>query len=234
MKCMKRIKTITAAVFAFILSGFVVHGAQPTELAYRETTGKKVEEVSYTIEEADSAVYIRADYHDEDQVITTDRNFNTKNLQIIASTRTDTISIHRDDDRLVIAGKIKKSVPIKSDISWYQLPFCLKSFILSEDNKISFYGLSSNFDERLSQGKGIQMIRLSARKEAVEQIEVCGRQVEAVKVLISFEYIPAIFWKAYYWYRADDGLLVRYSEPRGAPGTPKTNGELIYEGGSRE
>ncbi len=110
----------------------------------------------------------------------------------------------------------------------------MKSFILSEDNKISFYGLSSNFDERLSQGKGIQMIRLSARKEAVEQIEVCGRQVEAVKVLISFEYIPAIFWKAYYWYRADDGLLVRYSEPRGAPGTPKTNGELIYEGGSRE
>jgi len=89
--------------------------------------------------------------------------------------------------------------------------------------------LSSNFDERLARGKGIQVIRLSAKKKAFESIDVGGRQVDTVRVLISFENIPALFWKAYYWYRTDDGMLVRYSEARGAPGTPKTVGELIYE-----
>ncbi len=120
------------------------------------------------------------------------------------------------------------------DLPWYQMPLSLKEFILSGDRKRSFYALSSNFDERLTHGRGIQVVRLSARREAVEQIEVCGRHVDAVKVLITFEYIPALFWKAYYWYRADDGLLVRYSEPRGAPGTPKTLGELIHEGEAGE
>jgi len=74
------------------------------------------------------------------------------------------------------------------------------------------------------------VIRLAVKKETFE-IKVFGRQVNAVKVLISFEHIPALFWKAYYAYRADYGLLVRYGEVRGAPGTQKTIGELAHGGG---
>lgn len=83
----------------------------------------------------------------------------------------------------------------------------MKGFILSEKNKILFYALSSNFDERLARGKGIQVIRLAAKKEGFESIEAGGRQVDAVKILISFEHIPHLFWKAYYWYRTDETRL---------------------------
>ena len=227
----RKIRIMASAVSVCILAWAVAPGTRAAELTYRETTGHKVKEVSYTFEEDDSAVRIWAEYKDEDQIVTTDRNFRTKNVKIMSTESPAPVIVHKDGDRLFIEGSVDKSVQVEPDISWFQLPLCLKSFVLSKDKKIRFYALSSNFDERLARGKGIQLIKLSAIKEALESIEVAGTQVDAVKVLIKFEYIPALFWKAYYWYRIDDGVLIRYSETRGAPGTPKTVGVLIYEAG---
>jgi hypothetical protein len=233
MKCYMRIRKLAIAVSVCIMAWVVAAGARAAELTYRETTARNVKEVSYTCEEYDSAVYIRAEYNDESQIVTTDRNFRTKNMKIISTESPVPLIIHKDGDRLFIEGSVEKTVPVEPDISWFQLPLCLKSFVLSADKKIRFYALSSNFDERLASGKGIQLIKLTAIKEAFESIDVAGTQVGAVKVLIKFEYIPALFWKAYYWYRIDDGVLIRYSEARGAPGTPKTIGELIHEVGAQ-
>lgn len=231
---MKRLKRTVVLIPFLFVSASVLFGGNSTKLVYRETTQKRVEEVSYAIEEYAGSVRIRGDFNDETHIITADRNFNTMTLEIIPVPGADPVRIQKDRDRLVFAQRTEKWVSLKPGISWYQLPLCLRDFIYSENRKVSFYGLSSNFDERLAQGKGIQVIRFSARKDAFESIEVDGRRIDTVRVLIRFEHIPPLFWKAYYWYRTDDGMLVRYSEARGAPGTPKTVGELIYEGETHE
>ena len=69
--------------------------------------------------------------------------------------------------------------------------------------------MSLHFDERLSEGRGIQLLKLVVKKRGIETIELNGREIGTVKVMVTFDDIRSMFWKAYYWYRSDDGLLVR-------------------------
>jgi hypothetical protein len=41
--------------------------------------------------------------------------------------------------------------------------------------------------------------------------------------------VRAAFWKAEYWYRPSDGVMLRYKSVRGGPGTPKTIITLLKE-----
>jgi len=67
---------------------------------------------------------------------------------------------------------------------------------------------------------------LQARFEAREQLQVQGALVDAIRVRVSPTGILRLFWSAAYWFRADDGVFVRYEGVRGPPGTPRTVVEL--------
>ena len=200
-----------------------------TTLTYGEATGSDHEEVYYALSSRGDLIYIKTDSTDEHYKIVTDDNLCTIKLEIEFGKNSDTITIHKEDDRFVIKGTENRSIQVDPEIPWYQSLICLKEFSLSKDRKRSFYSLSSHFDERLSKGKGIQVLRFIAKKEGKETVEVDGKTVEAWRVMVTFDDIRSLFWKAYYWYRTHDGLLVMYKEIRGGPGTPETLGTLIRE-----
>jgi hypothetical protein len=221
------VKTIALLLTALLPAVFATfaYGADSV-LVYRETTGQDVQEVYYYLTFTGGDVLIEADFDDEHHEIFTDGTLNTKKLDISFPSGKDHISICRTENRLEVSGADSRSIQVDPEVSWYQSLICLKTFVLSEDSKKPFYSLSSHFDKRLSEGRGIQLLNLVAKKRGAQTIRINGSEVETVRVLVTFNDIRSVFWKAYYWYRADDGQLVRYSEVRGGPGTPETVGVL--------
>jgi hypothetical protein len=203
-------------------------------LIYRESTGSNHEEIAYELTSRGAKMHIRADFNDEYQVIVTDDSLDTEKLEISFPKNPTVISIYREDDVLVIDGGHARSIAADPDIPWYQLLISLKGFVLSGEMRRSFYALSANFDERLSRGKGIQLLRLVAKRDGRETLEINGKSEETVRLVVTFDDIRSLFWKANYWYRESDGTLLQYREVRGGPGTAATMGILIEEGPRHE
>jgi hypothetical protein len=198
-------------------------------LIFRESTGQNQKTVSYGLESTDDLVQIEADFEDELQKVITDTDLHTKRLEIFFPENSTVVSIRREDDRLVIDGEKTRSIEVEPEIPWYQVLLSLKGFVMSGERKTLFYTLSANFDERLSRGRGIQLLQLVARRNGEEVLEINGKKIKTVRVVVTFNDIRSLFWKAHYWYRESDGMLVRYTEVRGAPGTPETLGVLVEE-----
>ncbi len=149
-----------------LLSALTGYAASEAVLTYRETTEQNVEEIQYVLTLKESRIHIKADFKDEYHSIVTDKNLDTTKLEISFQKNAATITIYREADRLVIDRKQNRTIQVNSEIPWYQTLISLKEFALSRDRERSFYVLSSHFDERLSEGKGIQLLRLVAGKEA--------------------------------------------------------------------
>jgi hypothetical protein len=198
-------------------------------LIYRESTGRTHETVTYAFEPRDDLVQIEANFSDELQKVITDADLHTKRLEIFFPENSTAISIRREDDRLVIDGEKTRAIAVDAEIPWYQVLLSLRGFVMSGEKKRSFYALSADFDERLARGRGIQLLQLVARRDGEEALEISGTEVDTVRVVVTFDDIRSLFWKAHYWYRASDGMLVQYREVRGGPGTPETLGILIEE-----
>jgi hypothetical protein len=74
-----------------------------------------------------------------------------------------------------------------------------------------------------------EMHKMSAEKVGRERIKVAGGDVEAIKVRMLTQGVPAVIWSSPWWFRAADGTFLRYEMARGMPGTPKTIRELVAE-----
>lgn len=74
-----------------------------------------------------------------------------------------------------------------------------------------------------------EMHKMVAEKVGRERIRVAGEEVEAIKVRMLTQGVPAVIWSSPWWFRAADGTFLRYEMARGMPGTPKTIRELVTE-----
>jgi hypothetical protein len=74
-----------------------------------------------------------------------------------------------------------------------------------------------------------EMHKMIAEKVGRERIRVAGEEVEAIKVRMLTQGVPAVIWSSPWWFRAEDGTFLRYEMARGMPGTPKTIRELVAE-----
>lgn len=104
------------------------------------------------------------------------------------------------------------------DIPWYQTIHQLGSEVKKGNKKILFYITSNNFDKELSKGDGLQVMEFKAvYKKSEDDLDL---------YYITFNDYRSLFWKSKVWFRATDGVIIRYSSVRGAPGTPETVGVL--------
>jgi hypothetical protein len=71
--------------------------------------------------------------------------------------------------------------------------------------------------------------KLSAQRAGREMLDTPRGPVEAVRVRFTVAGVSPLFWNASWWFRASDGLFLRYEMPRGMPGTPKTILELLAQ-----
>lgn len=109
---------------------------------------------------------------------------------------------------------------------WLQLLPQLAAFCLGNEPSIRFLIVPERLDEQL-RAKG--PTRLRATKKGKEAVAWKTGSGEAWKLRITFDDPRSLFWGADYWFRTSDGLLVRYEEVRGGPGTPTTVGVLADE-----
>lgn len=129
----------------------------------------------------------------------------------------NTIRIHG-----TVGGRRVERVQAIDGRPWLGLvELSLVDFVLSErTGSLSFWVIDS------STGNAH---RLSVQKDGRESIVIAGTRVEAVRLRMTVPGLPALFWSAAWWFRASDGMFVKYEMARGMPGTPKTLLELIEE-----
>ncbi len=93
-------------------------------------------------------------------------------------------------------------------------------FILGKEKKIVFTTL------RPTDFKSFEM---TMEKEEYEDIKIGNKVYKTVKVEVSLTGFLSLFWSAEYWYRLEDGIMVKYEAVEGGPGTPKTTVTLLKE-----
>lgn len=108
---------------------------------------------------------------------------------------------------------------VRSGLPWIPTPLQLRDFIMSSQSEMHFSAPMGHLDQRLQAQDTTEMV--ASKKEFRDGVW---------KVRVSFADLRSLIWGADYWYRAKDGVLCRYEEVRGGPGTPVTVGTLVKEG----
>ena len=105
------------------------------------------------------------------------------------------------------------------DSPWKQsMSYSLSEFALGDEEKIEYWII------RLDKFKGEKM---QAENAGTEVITIKGTQFNTVKVEISAAGLRSRFWSGHYWFRASDGLFLKYEGWNGLPGSTKTIIELL-------
>lgn len=95
---------------------------------------------------------------------------------------------------------------------WYQsTTLSLRSFVLSDNTSMAFWILRPHT---------LKPYKLVAEKESLTHRTVLGRSVPVQKVRISPQGVLAALWSCEYWFKKDDGMLIRCATPKGPPGSP--------------
>ncbi len=114
---------------------------------------------------------------------------------------------------------VEKTVNIDEDVWYNKLDHGLSAFAVSDQQELSFWVLKLLSD--------MDPIKMTAEKEGIERIQVGEKTYDAVKVKLTLNhFILSKLWSARCWYRASDGLFLRYEGANGRPGTPVTVIEL--------
>ncbi len=139
------------------------------------------------------------------------------------STRSIDLIAIKDGRNVILKGiSEEKNIDtiIKLDESpWKQsMSYSLSDFALGNIEKIEYWII------RLDKFKGEKM---QAEKAGTEVITIQSTQYNTVKVKISASGLRSKFWSGNYWFRASDGLFLKYEGWNGLPGSTKTIIEFI-------
>ena len=130
----------------------------------------------------------------------------------------------RTDDVIRIRGTfqhepVQKEVDIGNAIWYNKLDHGLSDFAISNRATHSFEALRLLDD--------LDLIGMDAERIGPERITLGGQSYEAIKVKLTLNhFLLSKLWSAYCWFRASDGLFLRYQGANGKPGTPETVIEL--------
>ncbi len=146
-----------------------------------------------------------------------DKNFATlKWINTKADGSVDTYT--RDGNKLtaevVRNGKKVKVTRTIDEMPWYaSMEFGLGQFFRGGKNSVQFWNIHP---------ETLKAHRMTAEIIAREKIDVNGTSTPVMKVRVTINGIPALFFNFLYWFREEDGLFVRFEGAKGPPGTPKT------------
>jgi len=130
----------------------------------------------------------------------------------------------RTNDQIKIWGtfqgeSVEKTVDIDERLWFNKLDHGLSEFAVSEQHELSFWVLKLLSD--------LDPLKMEAKKVGTESLTIDGKTYEAVKVKLTIDnFMLSKLWSAELWYRASDGLFLRYEGSNGGPGTPTTIIEL--------
>jgi hypothetical protein len=108
---------------------------------------------------------------------------------------------------------IDRSVEV-DDAPWYQaLTYSLRTLLDSGQESMIFWVLRPD---------NMSALKLKAVRKDSVQVTMNGEEVDAQKITVRPTGLLSKVWRADYWFRAQDGVMLRYEAVHGPPGTPKT------------
>lgn len=141
----------------------------------------------------------------------------TKGHEFVARRNGNTITI----TGLYQHKKIDKTVSVNDNVWTNKIDYGLSYFVESEHDEIAFWTL------KLSD---LEPLQFKAYKEKEETVNINGQSFKAIKVKLTLKNMfLAKLWSAYLWYRASDGLFLKYEGTMGRPGTPVTTIKIAEE-----
>jgi hypothetical protein len=182
---------------------------------YLEKSGAQVHTAYWCLEKSDISTL---NYQEEDETYITQTGPLQATLKWAACRpRQKThVTARRQGDKIMIQG-IYKGRPLQraehiDEDPWYQATsWSLRAFVLSPDRTIRFWSLRTDT---------LKAYHMEAAKRDPQKVVVNGKEEDAVPVELRLTGMLAPFWKGRYWFRAADGVFLRYQSPGGPPGTP--------------
>lgn len=116
-------------------------------------------------------------------------------------------------------GEINKKHKLGS-LPWYEPTFGLQAFAASDNKSVEYWALIVYWG---------RPVKFSASKKGTEILEINGKQVEAVHVIVKLKLLGLHLFPLDYWFRKPDGRLLRYKIPERGNEPPVTL-ELVSEG----
>lgn len=190
---------------------------------YKIAIGEDIYYSSFSIATTDSLILYIYRHELEEQINYYNIDGITQKFTYKNSVNNIVFSAAIDGENIILKGKSdRKDIDkiIKIDESpWKQsMSYSLSEFALGDNEKIEYWIV------RLDEFKGEKM---QAEKDGTDRITINGNEYDAVKVKISATGLRSAFWHGYYWYRASDGLFLKYEGLNGLPGSTKTIIEFL-------
>jgi hypothetical protein len=195
---------------------------------YRETTGGSVESYSETDLVSPEGPVVRIENAKQIMTARTDSSRRVWKCEIVGKPDSAAVTAQRTaDDRVTIRAGASTAIKKIDGAPWYVSMNALSDFVKSERKRREFWVISADFADMSSVEKGVSMLKLAAVRKKPQRVSCDGATVYAIKIVITFADWRSLFWHADYWYRPDDGVMVRSEQVRGGPGTPTTVVELV-------
>ncbi len=190
---------------------------------YKIAIGEDVYYSSFSTTTTDSLILYIYRHEVEEQINYYNFDGLTQKFTHKDSTKNIDLTATKDGRNIILKGiSEEKNIEtvIKLDESpWKQsMSYSLSEFALGDEEKIDYWII------RLDKFKGEKM---QAEKAGTEDISIYGTQYHAVKLKISASGLRSKFWSGHYWFRASDGLFLKYEGWNGLPGSTKTIIEFL-------
>jgi hypothetical protein len=180
---------------------------------YVEHDGKKTQKVQWCLAQHKG---FRLTYKKAAETHLTQTNENLETLTWSMDDPTKEISIKalRKKNILFLHGRfngetIDRHIRIDS-APWFQATsLSLKKFVTSDQKKIEFWTF------RVS---NLKAYKLSATKIGRVRLTMAEKPIETIKIEMRLTGWRSYFWKSDYWFKADDGLFLRFEGQSGPSG----------------
>jgi hypothetical protein len=140
------------------------------------------------------------------------------------------MSIEAKDGHLVAEGIGKIGSFDAAKDRWLQNTIFLKDVVASKAAKTPFFVVGAQYDEKgtLVEGK-VSRMDLVWKRGKEEILTIGAASYPALRMTMTIDDFRSMFWKADYWFRLSDGLLLKYESPTGGPGSPIAKAVLVAE-----
>jgi len=190
---------------------------------YKIAIGEDIYYSSFSIAKTDSLILYIYRHEEEEQINYYNQNGITQKFTYKDSVNNVDLIAIKDGRNIILKGtsgeKIIDTVIKIDERSWKQsMSYSLSGFAFGDKEKIEYWIV------RLDKFKGEKM---QAEKAGNEDITIKDKEYQAVKVIIKAAGLRSKFWSGHYWFRASDGLFLKYEGWNGLPGSTKTIIELL-------
>ncbi|MEQ9442365.1 MAG: hypothetical protein RIG62_25220 [Cyclobacteriaceae bacterium] len=221
---------VTAIIYSFRISwllwvlGWSAGALHAQQYSYAGQIGENVYDISVHMRTEEGQPVLVLEEKKRYSEHTFDATLGTKKWVLRDTKDQHDFIARRSGNQIHVQGLFKgESIDKVMDIDerpWFnKLDHGLSNFAASDQEMLSFWVLKILSD--------LDPVKFEAVKGGIETITVGGHTYDAVKIDLTIDhFILSKLWSAELWYRASDGLFLRYEGVNGRPGTPATIIEL--------